>query len=65
MNSRVFIGRLAYEATETDVENFLSKFGKVGNIKIKKGYGFAVSIFVLYRTAAHQNFSSGITYLSV
>ena len=45
MNCRIFIGRLSYEASEADVEKFLSKFGKVGNIKIKKGYGFAVGSF--------------------
>ncbi|XP_078348144.1 serine/arginine-rich splicing factor 4-like isoform X1 [Oculina patagonica] len=38
--TRVFIGRLAMNARESDVERFLRGYGKVRDISLKRGYGF-------------------------
>lgn len=40
--TRVFIGRLAMNARESDVEKFLQGYGKVRDISLKRGYGFVV-----------------------
>ena len=40
--TRVFIGRLAMSARESDVEKFLRGYGKVRDISLKRGYGFVV-----------------------
>lgn len=40
--TRVFIGRLAMNARESDVEKFLHGYGKVRDISLKRGYGFVV-----------------------
>ena len=41
--TRVFIGRLAMNARESDVENFLKSYGKIRDVSLKRGYGFVVS----------------------
>ena len=46
--SRVFIGRLAFDAREKDVERFLRGFGRIREISIKKGYGFVVGLEYYY-----------------
>lgn len=42
MSYRVFIGRLSYDARESDVERFLRGYGRIREISLKKGYGFIV-----------------------
>lgn len=44
--SRVFLGRLAFDARERDVEKFLRGFGRIREISLKKGYGFVVRIYI-------------------
>lgn len=49
--TRVFIGRLAMNARESDVEKFLRGYGKLKDISLKRGYGFVVreraNLFIL------------------
>ena len=47
MSSRVYIGRLSNRATERDVEHFFKGYGKLKEVIIKQGFGFAVGGFVL------------------
>ncbi len=54
--TRVFIGRLAMNARESDVERFLRGYGKVRDISLKRGYGFVVSISLEFREVAFVNF---------
>lgn len=37
---RVYVGNLANDVRERDVEKFFKGFGKLGEISIKNGYGF-------------------------
>ena len=48
--SRVYIGRLSYQAREKDVERFFRGFGRIRDINLKNGFGFVVSYdqIVLY-----------------
>ena len=46
MSCRVYIGRLAYQAREKDVERFFRGFGRIRDVNLKNGFGFVViSIF--------------------
>ena len=44
MGTRVYIGRLPYQAREKDVERFFRGYGRINDIMLKNGYGFVVSI---------------------
>ena len=46
--SRIFLGRLAFDARERDVEKFLRGFGRIREISLKKGYGFVVRFMCSY-----------------
>ena len=37
---RVYIGGLAHDVRERDVEKFLKGYGKFGEVSMKQGYGF-------------------------
>ncbi len=41
--SRIYIGRLSYNAREKDVERFFRGFGRIKDINLKNGFGFVVS----------------------
>lgn len=41
--SRIYIGRLSYQAREKDVERFFRGFGRIRDINLKNGFGFVVS----------------------
>ena len=41
--SRIYIGRLPYQAREKDVERFFRGFGRIRDINLKNGFGFVVS----------------------
>ncbi|KAL5463334.1 hypothetical protein EMCRGX_G032226 [Ephydatia muelleri] len=38
--SRVYLGRLSYQAREKDVERFFRGFGRIKDINLKNGFGF-------------------------
>ena len=40
--SRVYVGRLSYQAREKDVERFFRGFGRIRDINLKNGFGFVV-----------------------
>jgi len=40
--SRIYIGRLSYNAREKDVERFFRGFGRIKDINLKNGFGFVV-----------------------
>lgn len=40
--SRVYLGRLSYQAREKDVERFFRGFGRIKDINLKNGFGFVV-----------------------
>ncbi|KAK7487145.1 hypothetical protein BaRGS_00021640 [Batillaria attramentaria] len=40
MGTRVYIGRLPYQAREKDVERFFRGYGRINDIMLKNGYGF-------------------------
>ena len=42
--SRIYIGRLPYQAREKDVERFFRGFGRIRDINLKNGFGFVVSL---------------------
>ena len=42
--SRVYIGRLSYQAREKDIERFFKNYGHIREINLKNGFGFVVSI---------------------
>ena len=44
--SRVYVGRLSYQAREKDVERFFRGFGRIRDINLKNGFGFVVSLIV-------------------
>ena len=44
MGTRVFIGRLPYQAVERDVDRFFKGYGRIREILLKNGYGFVVSV---------------------
>ena len=46
MGTRVYIGRLPYQAREKDVERFFRGYGRINDIMLKNGYGFVVSISI-------------------
>ncbi len=48
MSSRVYIGRLPYQAREKDVERFFRGFGRIRDINLKNGFGFVVSCILKY-----------------
>jgi len=39
--AKVYLGNLSYDARERDLEKFLKGYGRVRNIQIKEGFGFA------------------------
>jgi len=41
--SRIYVGRLSYNAREKDVERFFRGFGRIRDINLKNGFGFVVS----------------------
>lgn len=41
--SRIYIGRLSYNAREKDVDRFFRGFGRIKDINLKNGFGFVVS----------------------
>lgn len=41
--SRVYLGRLSFQAREKDVERFFRGFGRIRDINLKNGFGFIVS----------------------
>lgn len=43
MGTRVYIGRIPYQAREKDVERFFRHYGKIRDLMLKNGYGFVVS----------------------
>ena len=45
--SRVYVGRLSYQAREKDVERFFRGFGRIRDINLKNGFGFVVSLICL------------------
>lgn len=45
--SRIYIGRLSYNAREKDVERFFRGFGRIRDINLKNGFGFVVSLSCL------------------
>ncbi|XP_013385993.1 serine/arginine-rich splicing factor 6 isoform X2 [Lingula anatina] len=40
MGTRVYIGRLSYNARERDVERFFKGYGRIRDVMLKNGYGF-------------------------
>ncbi|KAL3875201.1 hypothetical protein ACJMK2_038127 [Sinanodonta woodiana] len=40
MGTRVYIGRLSYQAREKDVEHFFKGCGRIRDVMLKNGYGF-------------------------
>lgn len=40
MSTRVYIGRLARDCRERDLEKLFRKYGPIREINIKSGYGF-------------------------
>ncbi|KAK3600621.1 hypothetical protein CHS0354_008908 [Potamilus streckersoni] len=40
MGTRVYIGRLSYQAREKDVERFFKGYGRIRDVMLKNGYGF-------------------------
>ncbi|XP_033112783.1 serine/arginine-rich splicing factor 6-like [Anneissia japonica] len=40
MGSRIYIGRLNYQAREKDVERFFKGYGRIREINLKNGFGF-------------------------
>lgn len=53
--SRIYIGRLSYNAREKDVDRFFRGFGRIRDINLKNGFGFVVSeaIFLCFRNVLH------------
>ena len=41
--SRIYVGRLPYQAREKEVERFFRGFGRIRDINLKNGFGFVVS----------------------
>jgi len=39
--AKVYLGNLSYDCSERDLEKFLKGYGRIRNISIKEGYGFA------------------------
>ena len=53
--SRVYVGRLSYQAREKDVERFFRGFGRIRDINLKNGFGFVVNLLEnisVYRRSA-------------
>jgi RNA recognition motif-containing protein len=48
MTSRIYIGNLSHRVREKDVERFFRGYGRVREILLKYGYGFAVSCTFIY-----------------
>ncbi len=42
--SRIYIGRIPYNAKERDIERFFKGFGRIRDINLKNGFGFVVSV---------------------
>ncbi|WP_411024757.1 splicing factor SR family protein, partial [Salmonella sp. s55962] len=38
--SRVYLGRLSYQAREKDVERFFRGYGRLREVNLKNGFGF-------------------------
>ena len=49
--SRVYLGRLSFQAREKDVERFFRGFGRIRDINLKNGFGFVVSRHVVLQCA--------------
>ena len=39
--AKVYLGNLSYDTRERDIEKFLKGYGRIRNISVKEGYGFA------------------------
>ena len=39
--AKVYLGNLSYDTSEREVEKFLKGYGRIRNISLKEGYGFA------------------------
>lgn len=39
--TKVYLGNLSYDTRERDIEKFLKGYGKIRNISVKEGFGFA------------------------
>ena len=66
--TRVFIGRLSMQARRQDVESFLSGYGRIRDVSLKRGYGFVVGTHLAVRKAAiflssYPRVFSGIRWL--
>lgn len=44
--SRIYLGRIPYNAREKDVERFFRGFGRIRDINLKNGFGFVVSFYL-------------------
>jgi arginine/serine-rich splicing factor 4/5/6 len=40
-DAKVYLGNLSYDIRERDLEKFLKGYGRIRNISVKEGYGFA------------------------
>jgi len=39
--AKIYLGNLSYDARERDLEKFLKGYGRIRNLQLKEGYGFA------------------------
>ena len=46
--SRVYMGHLAYDIKESDIDHFFRGYGHIKDLTIKNGYGFVVNIRIKY-----------------
>ena len=53
-SSRVYVGRLSYQAREKDVERIFRGFGRIKDINLKNGFGFVVRQKLLYISATFR-----------
>lgn len=40
MSTRIYIGRVSFDATQRDVERFVSGYGRIRDLVLKRGYAF-------------------------
>lgn len=50
--TRIYLGRLARDVRERDIEKFVRGYGRVREVSIKVGYGFVVSLHGFVCTAS-------------
>ncbi len=63
--SRIYIGRLTYNAREKDVERFFRGFGRIKDINLKNGFGFVVGSTLEFFLITYFLFCRSLTTLGM